>query len=62
MADQEAKGYEFEKKADKKMQGWSIFGSKYDDAAELYEKAGNSYKLAKSCKLHFRLRFAEEIT
>lgn len=48
MADQEAKGYEFEKKADKKMQGWSIFGSKYDDAAELYEKAGNSYKLAKS--------------
>uniref|UniRef100_A0A0D6QXK0 Alpha-soluble NSF attachment protein n=1 Tax=Araucaria cunninghamii TaxID=56994 RepID=A0A0D6QXK0_ARACU len=48
MADQEAKGYEFEKKADKKIQGWSIFGSKYDDAAELYEKAANSYKLAKS--------------
>ncbi|GLJ25249.1 hypothetical protein SUGI_0483340 [Cryptomeria japonica] len=48
MADQEAKGYEFEKKADKKIQGWTIFGSKYDDAAELYDKAGNSYKIAKS--------------
>eukprot|EP01018_Ginkgo_biloba_P016980 Gb_01513 [translate_table: standard] len=48
MAGQEAKGDEFEKKAEKKMRGWALFGSKYDDAAELYEKAGNSYKLAKS--------------
>ncbi|KAH9290395.1 hypothetical protein KI387_034512, partial [Taxus chinensis] len=48
MADQEAKGYELEKKADKKIQGWNIFGSKYDDAADLYEKAGNVYKIGKS--------------
>jgi hypothetical protein len=48
MADSEAKGAEFEKKADKKLSGWAVFGSKYDDAAELLEKAANSYKLAKS--------------
>jgi hypothetical protein len=53
MADSEAKGAEFEKKADKKMSGWAVFGSKYDDAAELLEKAGNSYKLAKSCNAIF---------
>ena len=50
MADQVAKGEEFEKKAEKKLKGWGIFGSKYDDAAELYDKASNCYKLAKSCK------------
>eukprot|EP00252_Welwitschia_mirabilis_P012235 TRINITY_DN2717_c0_g2_i1.p1 TRINITY_DN2717_c0_g2~~TRINITY_DN2717_c0_g2_i1.p1 ORF type:complete len:290 (-),score=86.14 TRINITY_DN2717_c0_g2_i1:364-1233(-) len=48
MAEQEAKGLECEKKADKKLQGWSIFGHKHEDAADLYEKAGNHYKLAKS--------------
>lgn len=48
MGDQEAKGADFERKAEKKVKGWGIFGSKYDDAAELYEKAGNCYKLAKS--------------
>lgn len=48
MADQEAKGDDFERKAEKKLKGWGIFGSKYDDAAELYDKAGNCYKLAKS--------------
>ncbi|CAK9263340.1 unnamed protein product [Sphagnum jensenii] len=48
MADQEAKGAEFEKKADKKLSGWLVFGTNYDDAAELLEKAANSYKLAKS--------------
>jgi hypothetical protein len=51
MADPEAKGAEFEKKADKKLSGWAVFGTKYDDAAELLEKAANSYKLAKSCML-----------
>lgn len=49
MADQLAKGEEFEKKAEKKLHGWGLFGSKYEDASELFDKAANSYKLAKSC-------------
>ncbi|GAB4856277.1 hypothetical protein Ancab_014205 [Ancistrocladus abbreviatus] len=48
MADQIARAEEFEKKAEKKISGWGLFGSKYEDAAELYEKASNSYKLAKT--------------
>lgn len=48
MADHITKGEEFEKKAEKKLSGWGLFGSKYEDAAELYEKASNSFKLAKS--------------
>ncbi|KAL9263207.1 Alpha-soluble NSF attachment protein-like protein [Drosera capensis] len=47
MADQAAKGEEFEKKAEKKLNGWAFLGNKYEDAAELYEKAANSYKLGK---------------
>ncbi|KAJ4970545.1 hypothetical protein NE237_003644 [Protea cynaroides] len=44
-----ARGEEFENKAEKKINGWSFLGgSKYEDAAELYEKAASSYKLAKS--------------
>lgn len=50
MADQLAKGEEFEKKAEKKLNGWGLFGSKYEDAADLFDKAANCYKLAKSCK------------
>ncbi|XP_078439905.1 alpha-soluble NSF attachment protein 2 [Wolffia australiana] len=48
MADHLAKGEEFEKKAEKKLAGWGLFGSKYEDAAELLDRAANSYKLAKS--------------
>ncbi|CAL9769630.1 unnamed protein product [Musa acuminata subsp. burmannicoides] len=48
MADQTAKGEDFEKKAEKKLAGWGIFGSKYDDAAELFDKAANCFKLAKN--------------
>ncbi|KAL3692361.1 hypothetical protein R1sor_006012 [Riccia sorocarpa] len=48
MGDLEAQGNEYEQKAEKKLKGWGLFGSKYDDAAELLEKAGNSYKLAKA--------------
>ena len=44
-----AKGEEMEKKAEKKINGWGLFGSKYEDAADLYDKATNFYKLAKSC-------------
>ncbi|XP_057475444.1 alpha-soluble NSF attachment protein-like [Actinidia eriantha] len=48
MADQKARGEDFEKKAEKKFSGWGLFGSKYEDAADLFEKAANSFKLAKS--------------
>ncbi|GAB4832018.1 hypothetical protein Ancab_006035 [Ancistrocladus abbreviatus] len=48
MSDQIAKGEEFEKKAEKKLSGWGVFGNKHEDAAELFEKAANSFKLAKS--------------
>lgn len=53
MADQITKGEAFEKKAEKKISGWALFGSKFEDAADLYEKAANSYKLAKSCMFPF---------
>ena len=48
MADQTAKGEDFERKAEKKLAGWGIFGSKYDDAADLFDKAANCFKLAKN--------------
>lgn len=53
MSDQIAKGLEFEKKAEKKLNGWGLLGSKYEDAGDLFEKAANCYKLAKSCKYRF---------
>ena len=39
--------------AQKKLNSWSFFGpsNKYEDAAELYEKAGNMFKLAQQCKI-----------
>lgn len=51
MGDHLVRAEEFEKKAEKKLNGWGIFGSKYEDAADLLEKSANSYKLAKSCKV-----------
>lgn len=48
MSDQTAKGDEFEKKAEKKLAGWGLFGSKYEDAADLYDKAANCFKLGKN--------------
>ncbi|KAF3448013.1 hypothetical protein FNV43_RR08721 [Rhamnella rubrinervis] len=48
MAENIKKGEEFEKKAEKKINGWILFGSKYEDAAELYAKSANHFKLAKS--------------
>ncbi|CAK9232619.1 unnamed protein product [Sphagnum jensenii] len=44
----EASGAEYEDKAEKKLKSWGILGGKYEDAADLLEKAGNSFKLAKS--------------
>ncbi|KAJ7556965.1 hypothetical protein O6H91_05G106200 [Diphasiastrum complanatum] len=49
MGDLEAKGDELERKAERKIKGWGIFGNKYFIAAELLEQAGNNYKLAKAC-------------
>ncbi|KAE8691609.1 Alpha-soluble NSF attachment protein [Hibiscus syriacus] len=48
MGDQLAKGEEFVKKAEKKLKSWGLFGSKYEDAADLFDKAANCFKLAKS--------------
>ncbi|KAI9102229.1 hypothetical protein K1719_023739 [Acacia pycnantha] len=48
MADQLTRAEEFENRAEKKLGGWGLFGSKYEDAADLFDKAANSYKLAKS--------------
>ncbi|XP_071722863.1 alpha-soluble NSF attachment protein 2-like [Rutidosis leptorrhynchoides] len=48
MGDQLGRAEEFEKKAEKKLTSWSFLGSKYEDAADLFDKAANSYKLAKS--------------
>lgn len=53
MGDYAARGADLMKKADKKLTSFGFFGSfgsKYDDAAELYEKAANQFKLAKACK------------
>ncbi|KAK4480675.1 hypothetical protein RD792_013753 [Penstemon davidsonii] len=48
MGDHVARGEDFESKAEKKLGGWGLFGSKFEDAAELLDKAANSFKLAKS--------------
>ncbi|XP_073032743.1 alpha-soluble NSF attachment protein-like [Primulina eburnea] len=48
MGDQIARAEEFEKKAEKKVGGWAFFGSKQEDAADLFDKAANAYKLGKS--------------
>ncbi|KAE8707638.1 Alpha-soluble NSF attachment protein [Hibiscus syriacus] len=48
MGDQLARGEEFVKKAEKKLKSWGLFGSKYEDAADLFDKAANCFKLAKS--------------
>ncbi|WCJ19977.1 Alpha-soluble NSF attachment protein [Euphorbia peplus] len=48
MGDQIGRAEDFEKKAEKKLSGWGLFGSKYEDASDLFDKAANSYKLAKS--------------
>lgn len=53
MADQLARAEDFEKKAEKKLSGWGLFSSKFEDAADLFDKAANSFKLAKSCIFPF---------
>ena len=53
MGDHLARAEDFENKAEKKLSGWGLFGSKFEDAADLFDKSANSYKLAKSCNLKF---------
>ncbi|XP_058748237.1 alpha-soluble NSF attachment protein 2-like [Vicia villosa] len=48
MGDQMAKAEDFENKAEKKLSSWGMFGSKFEDAADLFDKSANSYKLSKS--------------
>lgn len=48
MGDQLARAEDFENKAEKKLSGWGMFGSKFEDAADLFDKSANCYKLAKS--------------
>ncbi|KAE9464914.1 hypothetical protein C3L33_03166, partial [Rhododendron williamsianum] len=45
MADQIARGEDFERKGEKKLSSWGLFGSnsKYEDAADLFDKAANSF-------------------
>ncbi|XP_062021303.1 alpha-soluble NSF attachment protein 2-like [Rosa rugosa] len=45
MEDHIAREEKFEKKANKKLHGWRVFGSKRDDIAELLDHAATSYKL-----------------
>mmetsp|Transcript_9 Transcript_9/g.16 ORF Transcript_9/g.16 Transcript_9/m.16 type:complete len:312 (+) Transcript_9:113-1048(+) len=44
----QAKGDEYKHLAEKKLKSFGFFSNKYEDAAEYFEKAGNSYKLAKA--------------
>mmetsp|Transcript_26984 Transcript_26984/g.76041 ORF Transcript_26984/g.76041 Transcript_26984/m.76041 type:complete len:289 (-) Transcript_26984:231-1097(-) len=44
----EAKGKDYAAQANKKLKGWGMFGNKYEDAAELLEKAANQFKLGKA--------------
>ncbi|KAH1263362.1 Alpha-soluble NSF attachment protein 2 [Glycine max] len=48
MGDHLARAEDFENKAEKKLSSWGLFGSKFEDAADLFDKSANSYKLAKS--------------
>lgn len=51
MGDYAAKGRQLMDKAEKKLGSWSMFGNKYEDAAELIEKACNQFKLGKACEV-----------
>lgn len=58
MADNLARGLDYEKKAEKKLNGWGLLGSKFEDAADLFDKAGNCYKLAKACKKNCQIHLS----
>jgi alpha-soluble NSF attachment protein len=45
-----AKGYVAQ--GDRKLLSLGWFSNKYEEAAELFEKGANQFKLAKACKLY----------
>lgn len=47
---EELRAQDFLKKAEKRLNSWSMFSSssKFEDAAELFEKAANNFKMAKN--------------
>ncbi len=49
MGDSAARAVELVKKAEKKLNSFGFFGNKYEDAAELLEKAAVQLKLAQTC-------------
>ena len=65
MSEYESKAREMVAKAEKKMKGYSFFGgmgAKYDDAADLLERAGNNFKLAKACKYMLKTKNSSVIS
>ena len=50
MSDFESKARDYVAKGDKKLKSFGFFGNKYEDAADLYEKGANQFKLAKACE------------
>lgn len=50
MADFAAKAQQYVAQGDKKLRSFGFFGNKYEEAADLYEKGANQYKLAKACE------------
>ena len=52
MGDYAGKARELVAKAEKRLKAFSLFGasSKYEDAAEMLERAANQFKLAKACE------------
>jgi len=71
-ASQEAKAYDLVAKAEKRLGSWlNLSGNKYDDAAELYGKAANMFKVSKNwteagkcfeqvAQMHLKLKSAHE--
>ena len=59
MADYAEKARELVAKAEKRVKAFSLFGAstKYEDAAEMLERAANQFKLAKACELNSALSF-----
>jgi alpha-soluble NSF attachment protein len=49
MTDYEAKGRDWLSKGNAKLRSFGLFGNKYEEAAECFERAANQFKLAKSC-------------
>ena len=51
----ERKAEEYLQQGEKALKKFSIFssGTKFEDASDAFEKAGNQYKIAKKCRFGF---------